>query len=67
MEDKSNRSKTRREFLRQAGKLALYTPPAVMLLTRPSFAQIKGSLGQPPQVVGNPPGSQAPGGDPRNQ
>jgi hypothetical protein len=67
MEDRNNRRRTRREFLRQAGKLALYTPPAVVLLTRPSLAQINGSLGRPPQVVANPPGSQAPGGNPRNQ
>jgi hypothetical protein len=43
MEDRNNRRRTRREFLRQAGKLALYTPPAVVLLTRPSLAQINGS------------------------
>jgi len=28
----------RREFLKKAGKFAIYTPPVVMMLTKPSFA-----------------------------
>lgn len=28
--------KSRRDFLKKAGKLALYTPPAIMLLMHPS-------------------------------
>jgi len=28
--------KSRREFLKSAGKMAIYTPPAIMLLMKPS-------------------------------
>lgn len=33
----------RRKFLKQAGKIALYAPPAVMVLSKPSFAGSRGS------------------------
>ncbi|GEM_PF-6310772 len=29
---------SRRDFLKKAGKFAVYTPPAVMMLMKPSFA-----------------------------
>jgi hypothetical protein len=38
---------TRREFIKAAGKLAMYTPPAVMLLMRPSTKAIAQSAGRP--------------------
>jgi len=31
-------SEARRQFLKKAGKFAVYTPPAVMMLMKPSFA-----------------------------
>jgi len=40
----------RRRFLKKAGKFAVYTPPAVMMLMKPSFAgdRCKGSwVGRP--------------------
>lgn len=40
----------RRDFLKKAGKFAVYTPPAVMMLMQPSFAsnRQKGSwMGKP--------------------
>ncbi len=43
-------SKARRRFLKKAGKFALYTTPAVMMLMKPSFASNmqKGSwMGRP--------------------
>ena len=40
----SNES-SRREFMKTAGKLAIFTPPAIMLLTRPSRACITNSPG----------------------
>ncbi len=60
----------RRKFLKKAGKFALYTPPAVMILMKPSFAgnRCKGSwLGRPRGnngigngIDGQPPGSPKP-------
>jgi len=43
MTDKDNgqeleATRSRREFLKKAGKYAIYTPPAVMLLMKPSQA-----------------------------
>jgi hypothetical protein len=35
--------KSRREFLRKAGKLAVYTPPAMMLLMQPSLKAVAAS------------------------
>ena len=35
---------SRRKFLEKAGKLAVYTPPAVMVLMKPSHAQIANSV-----------------------
>ena len=36
---------TRREFVKTAGKLAIYTPPALMLLMRPSREAVAASAG----------------------
>ena len=36
MDNEKRKDKTRREFLIRAGKLAVYTPPAIMLLMHPS-------------------------------
>jgi hypothetical protein len=36
---------SRREFLKRAGKLAVYTPPAMLALSSPSFAHIAQSGG----------------------
>ena len=38
---------SRRDFLRKAGKLAVYTPPAMMLLMKPSTDAIASSPGAP--------------------
>jgi hypothetical protein len=39
---------SRRSFLKKAGKFAVYTPPAVMLLMKPSFAHMsKSYVGRP--------------------
>ena len=38
---------SRRKFLEKAGKLAIYTPPATMVLMRPSMATVVLSNGQP--------------------
>jgi len=41
---------SRRDFLKKAGKFAIYTPPAVMMLMKPGFAasRQKGSwMGRP--------------------
>jgi len=37
----------RRDFMKTAGKLAIYTPPALMLLMRPSREAIAASAGIP--------------------
>jgi formiminotetrahydrofolate cyclodeaminase len=38
----------RRDFLKNAGRFAIYTPPAVMLLMRPSQATVlKSAVGKP--------------------
>ena len=36
-------AESRRDFLKKAGKFAVYTPPAVMALMRPSYATVSGS------------------------
>ena len=43
METQSNSNKTesRRKFLKTAGKFAIYTPPALMLMNKPSHATWK--------------------------
>lgn len=49
-EDSSVEGNSRRDFLKKAGKFAVYTPPAVMMLMKPNFASAvqKGSWsGQP--------------------
>jgi len=46
-------TESRREFLKKAGRFAVYTPPAVMLLMKPSHATMMDSVRpQPPQVTG---------------
>jgi hypothetical protein len=46
--NQSEAQKSRRSFLKKAGKFAVYTPPAVMLLTKPSFAHMsKSYTGRP--------------------
>lgn len=37
---------SRRKFLKTAGKIAVYTPPAMLVLSQPSFAEIKNTGGQ---------------------
>ena len=41
-----NPGNSRREFLKAAGKFAVYTPPAMMVLADPSLAQIARSGGR---------------------
>ena len=41
-----NPGNSRREFLKAAGKFAVYTPPAMMVLADPSLAQIAQSGGR---------------------
>ncbi len=36
-------AESRRDFLKKAGKFAVYTPPAVMVLMKPSYATVSGS------------------------
>lgn len=36
----------RRAFLKKAGKAAIYVPPTIMMLSHPSYAQFKSSLGK---------------------
>ena len=43
----SEAEKSRREFMKTAGKLAVYTPPALMLLMRPTPDAIAASAGAP--------------------
>ncbi len=37
---------SRRDFLKKAGKLAVYTPPAMLVLMKPSYAGIGESLSE---------------------
>ena len=37
----SNKTESRRKFLKTAGKFAVYTPPALMLMNKPSHATFK--------------------------
>jgi hypothetical protein len=41
-------SKSRRDFLKTAGKLAVYTPPVLMAMSRPSHALFMKSNGGTP-------------------
>ena len=36
-------AESRRDFLKKAGKFAVYTPPAVMVLMKPSYATVSDS------------------------
>jgi hypothetical protein len=45
---RTDAEESRRSFLKKAGKFAVYTPPAVMLLMKPSFAHMsKSYVGRP--------------------
>jgi len=55
----------RRDFLKKAGKFAVYTPPAVMMLMKPAYASINASSVGRPRVRPNPEGAPPPSGDPR--
>jgi hypothetical protein len=56
--NQSETEKSRRSFLKKAGKFAVYTPPAVMLLMKPSFAHMSKSF------VGRPKNCRTNGGTP---
>jgi len=44
----------RRDFLKTAGKFAVYTPPAVMMLMKPGYARMNKSMtGRPHHHHGN--------------
>ena len=45
MADLTEMEKSRREFVKTAGKLAVYTPPIMMLLMKPSPNAIAASAG----------------------
>ncbi len=47
MADLTEMEKSRREFVKTAGKLAVYTPPIMMLLMKPSPNAIAASAGVP--------------------
>jgi hypothetical protein len=49
----SKAEKSRREFIQTAGKLAIYTPPALMILMRPKPDAIAASAGQTQYTDGN--------------
>ena len=50
MADLTEMEKSRREFVKTAGKLAVYTPPIMMLLMKPSPNAIAASAGGAPQT-----------------
>lgn len=56
----------RRNFLKKAGKFAVYTPPAVMMLMKPGYATINASSVGRPRVRPNPENAPPPSGDPRD-
>ena len=39
-----NTGNARRDFLKKAGKFAIYTPPAIMMLMHPSANAVRGSM-----------------------
>lgn len=39
-----NTGSARRDFLKKAGKFAIYTPPAIMMLMHPSAHAVRGSM-----------------------
>jgi len=45
--DNENLTEARREFFKAAGRLAIYTPPVMMLLAKPSTNAIAASAGVP--------------------
>jgi hypothetical protein len=46
--DEETATKGRRNFLKKAGKFAIYTPPAMMLMIKPSYATFnKSMVGRP--------------------
>jgi hypothetical protein len=48
-------AESRRDFLKKAGKFAVYTPPAVMVLMKPSYATVSGSgTGRPYPIPTRP-------------
>ena len=47
MADLNEMEKSRREFVKTAGKLAVYTPPIMYLLMKPSPNAIAASAGAP--------------------
>ena len=47
-------AESRRDFLKKAGKFAVYTPPAVMVLMKPSYATVSGSANGRPTPTGRP-------------
>jgi len=48
-------AESRRDFLKKAGKFAVYTPPAVMVLMKPSYATVSGSCtGRPYPIPTRP-------------
>jgi hypothetical protein len=63
MEDGSHNPETtitetqqaRREFMKTAGRLAVYTPPVLMLLMQPSKNAVAASSGLPTQPESNGP------------
>jgi hypothetical protein len=50
MADLTEMEKSRREFVKTAGKLAVYTTPIMMLLMKPSPNAIAASAGGPSQT-----------------
>ena len=45
MDEQSKNRKSRRRFLKSAAKVAIYTPPAMMAVSNPSFATFAQSGG----------------------
>lgn len=46
VEKEVSKSESRREFLKTAGKFAVYTPPALMLMSKASATYVKDTTGQ---------------------
>ena len=43
-DDLNNREESRRKFLEDAGKLAIYTPPAMIALMQPGMSAVAASI-----------------------
>lgn len=52
--DDMDKSESRRSFLKNAGKFAIYTPPALMMMSNAGAKYMKDTTGKCNQGVGGP-------------